>query len=81
MKAGIIKVQPQIILDFLQFGDGGSIRLVEYNVHTSTVDFFIEHPEMPEVKGSEPWPIVMPMYTTYQDPMGHRVTLREKLKI
>ncbi len=62
---------------WLQF-EGGFIRDVHFNFDSA--DFFIEHPEMPELGRGDLVRSVAPSYTTYQDNMGNKVGLREPLK-
>jgi len=78
MHKGIIRINPVLLLQFLDFIDGGRLIGVRYNTFTDTVDICIEHESMPEVlAGGEP-PVVEPTYVTYQDAFGHKVTLRER---
>lgn len=79
MQRGIIKVSAQIVLDFLQLGDGGRIVDVKWDSSIGVIDICIEHHKMPETNDREATPIVCPVFTRYEDAMGHRVALREKL--
>jgi hypothetical protein len=42
------------------------------------IEFTIESPEMPEVRVGETPPIIHPVYVTYQNALGHHLTMRQK---
>ena len=77
-RVGIIKVTPDLLLEWLQF-KGGSLREISLDHDTGLIDLVIEHPEMLEVEGVPQ--VVTPSYTKHflPDKMGHIVVVREPL--
>ena len=76
-KLGKLKVSREIILAFLDYPDA-IIRSASYDIETDSVDIILESLEMPRVEDGELIPEISPVYTTYQDALGHKVTLRER---
>jgi hypothetical protein len=74
---GKIIISDTLLLQILDFNDGGIIRRVNAG-RFGEIEIEIEHPDMPEVNKGDDTPIVKPIYTTYQDALGHRVTLRKR---
>ena len=78
MKVGRIQIQPEIILQWLDYV-GGRITGIGFNSdYAEIIELVIEHPDMPEVKDCGVIPIIKPIYTRTQDSMGHFVVLRQK---
>ena len=79
MGLGRIVLDDDLILRFLDYYDGGSIREVRHNV-IGTTEIVIEHRDMPSLEKGQGYiiPIVTPTYISHEDAMGHRVTMRER---
>lgn len=74
---GLIKINQELILSWLDYTEG-IIRGIRLDDNLRDVEVIIEHEDMPEVQELLPIPVVTPVYITYQDAFGHRVTLRDR---
>lgn len=78
MKKGMITIEPQLILRWLQFPFG---ELLHAEVDaTGNLNLVISDSEMPDVEQGHIVPVVSPIFTTYQDCMCNKVAIRQPLK-
>ena len=80
MRVGIIKLDQEILLRFLDYYPEGRITDIRLDnlVVGGLIHIQIEHPDMPEVAVGECIQVVYPLYVTHQDAMGNKVTMRIK---
>lgn len=79
VRVGRVKVASELILTFLQFGFEGTLLNVMYDPFGGSVEFLIEHPEMPEKKEGDSVAEVTLQYCTYEDGFGHKVSIRQPI--
>lgn len=76
MNVGKILISSDVLLSYFQLVEG-HIWSSKYDLEHDCVEFIIEHPEMPKQEnGIEEVSLV---FTTYQDALGHKVSIREPI--
>lgn len=76
---GKIELVPDLVLSWLQF-PFGRLRDISYDEERDIVSLLIEDSEMPIVRQGEIPLTQLISFSTYQDCVGHKVSLREKIK-
>ncbi len=76
-RLGKLRIAEELLLRWIDYGDA-SIRGVSYDVNAGTIDIILAHSSMPKVHEGDSIPLVTPVYITYQDALGNKVTLRNK---
>lgn len=81
-RIGKILISEELLLRWLDFYGGGSIRNIGLSdskvVGVGVIEIVIEHPDMPEVGEGDSVMVVNPLYLTTQDAMGNKVVTRER---
>jgi hypothetical protein len=77
-RVGKLIVSEDLILKWLDYADGGTIRRIGLSDWENRIEITIEHPDMPEVRDGDAIQVVNPRYITTQDALGHSVTIRER---
>lgn len=72
--AGKIRISTRLLLDWLQF-ESGCIVGANLDASARTVDLFIEHPDLPEVKEGDALPEVNISVTQNYDSEGHLISV------
>jgi len=74
MNGAIIKVSPELLLDWLQF-KGGKLHKADVEGFFGELNLYIEHPDLPLIIGGAPPGVVQPTYQRFCDSKGNLISI------
>jgi len=76
-RLGRIRISSELILKWLDYTNA-NIRDVKYHYPSDSIELLLECDEFPEHDPCIEPELIYPAYTTYQDALGNKVTIRER---
>ena len=75
---GRIRVSSELLLQWLDYSNA-ELKHAQYHYPSDSIELLLECNEFPEQDPNMEAPLIVPVYTQYQDAQGNKVVIRNRV--